>query len=89
MRAWVRERPISSKQRRVTTIKTRAEGQELLALRIEQSGLSTKAFAKAVMKRDPRIIRRWLDMSQVIPQVVLNFLEAPEPCWPQEVDGNR
>ena len=73
----------------MTVIKTRTEARDLLELRIEQSGLRTKGFAMQVLKRDHRIIRRWLDLSQVIPSVVMDFLEAPEPCWPQEVDGNR
>lgn len=69
--------------------KTKAEARDLLVLRITQSDLGAGGFARNVLKRDPRIVRRWLDMTQTIPQVVVDFLVQPEPCWPQEVDGNR
>ncbi len=72
------------------TVKTRREARDLLEQRIEESGLKSKSFAIRILKRDPRIIRKWLDLSQHIPQIVLDFLEAPEPApWPVEVDGNR
>ena len=69
--------------------KTKAEARDLLVLRIAQSDLKAGGFARSVLKRDPRIVRRWLDMTQTIPQVVVDFLEQPEPSWPQEVDGNK
>ncbi len=62
---------------------TRHERAKLLKERIDQSGLSTSDFAVRVLKRDPRLIRRWLDKTQAIPLVVLDFLVQPEIApWP-------
>jgi len=61
---------------------TRAEQVALLERRIAESGLSARRFAVEVLTRDERTIRRWLAGDQ-IPQVVLDFLEDPQPApWP-------
>ena len=65
-------------------IRTRQEGQDLLAQRIKDANMTTKKFAKNVLKRDARIVMRWLDGTQAIPDVVMDFLLNPEPAeWPQ------
>lgn len=62
---------------------TRAEEVALLKRRIEESGLSTRAFAMEVLRRDGRTVRRWLAGNSPIPQLVLDFLEDPTPApWP-------
>lgn len=53
---------------------------ELLAKRIAESGLSQREFAVTVLLRDERTIRRWLAGDSPIPEPVLRFLSATEPC---------
>jgi hypothetical protein len=50
---------------------------ELLRARIQQSGLSTGQYAKTVLVRDERTVRRWLAGDQDIPAAVLEFLKEP------------
>jgi len=62
---------------------TRTEQAALLLRRIEESGLSSQQFAVRVMRRDPRMIRKWIARESPIPQTVLAFLEKPtEAPWP-------
>lgn len=64
-------------------MKTRAEQTELLERRISESGLSARRFAVEVLRRDERTIRRWLSADSPIPQIVLDWLEAPSRApWP-------
>ena len=44
---------------------------------IEGSGMSQQAFARDVVSRDPRTVRRWL-AGEVIPPVAVDFLERIE-----------
>lgn len=63
--------------------KTRAEEIALLERRIDESGLSIRAFAREVLLRDDRTLRRWLAGDNPIPQIVMDFLEEPRPApWP-------
>jgi hypothetical protein len=55
---------------------TRAEQIATLRLSIGRSGLSNSAFARQVLLRDPRTLRRWLSGKQAIPAVVLDNLQA-------------
>lgn len=65
------------------TPKTREEWSELLARRIEESGLAARRFARDVLRRDERTIRRWLALDSPIPQEVQDFLVDPKPApWP-------
>ena len=43
---------------------------------IERSGLSASAFARDVLIREPRTIRRWLAGDSPIPAVVCEWIEA-------------
>lgn len=43
---------------------------------IERSGLSARAFARDVLLRDERTVRRWLAGDSPIPEPVLAFLKA-------------
>ncbi len=64
-------------------IQTRAEGVALLTRRIEESGLSASRFARDVLIRDPRTVRRWFSGDGPIPRRVLEWLEQPEVApWP-------
>ena len=64
-------------------IKTREEAAALLERRLQESGLSTERFAVEVMVRQARTVRRWLDRSSPIPNVVLDKLEEPKVApWP-------
>lgn len=47
---------------------------ELLRAAIDHSGLSNSAYARQVLVRDPRQLRRWL-AGQPIPEAVGRFLE--------------
>jgi hypothetical protein len=49
---------------------------DLLRSAIERSGLSARAFAKDILLRDERTVRRWLAGDSPIPQPVLEFLKA-------------
>lgn len=66
-------------------MRTRAEGKNLLEKRVAESGLSVTRFALDVLHRDPREVRRWLDLSRAIPNVVMDWLENPTPHpWPEQ-----
>lgn len=63
--------------------RTRNEERELLEQRIEESGLKTSAFARDVLIREPRTVRRWLAGDSPIPNRVKEWLEDPTPApWP-------
>lgn len=49
---------------------------DLLRHVIECSGLSARAFAREVLIRDERTIRRWLAGDSPIPEPVVAFLKA-------------
>lgn len=53
---------------------TQEEQITLLRTEIVRTGLSTVAYAKLVLLRDPRIVRRWLNGTSPIPLQVLRFL---------------
>lgn len=64
-------------------IQTRAEAVALLRRRLAESGLSTGEFARAVLTRDPRTVRKWVADESPIPEVVLDKLETPKVApWP-------
>lgn len=49
---------------------------EQLRHAIRQSGLSSSAYARQVLVREPRTIRRWLAGQSPIPAAVVAFLNA-------------
>ena len=55
-------------------IATRAETVALLRAAIVRSGLSASRYARDVLVRDPRTVRRWLKGDSPIPQRVVDFL---------------
>lgn len=61
-----------------TEAERRAEEQRLslLALReaVKSSGLSTEDYAKHILLREGRTVRRWLKAESPIPQVVCQWL---------------
>ncbi len=66
------------------------EAMVLLGKRIEESGLRTGTFARDVLIREPRTIRRWLDGSSPIPKRVREWLQAPQVApWPREEAGRE
>lgn len=56
---------------------------ELLEKAIEASGFSARRFAKDVLIRDERTVRRWLAGDSPIPKPVVEFLKArvTGPPW--------
>ena len=58
------------------TTATRSSEIALLRLVIQRSGLSITEYAKTVLVRDPRTLRRWLSGERQIPQAVLDRLQA-------------
>lgn len=63
--------------------RTRTEEIALLERRIKESGLETGPFARDVLIREPRTVRRWLDSSSPIPKRVLEWLRDPPVApWP-------
>ena len=56
--------------------KARAERVALLRSAIARSGLSARQFARRVLVRDERTVRRWLAADSPIPDVVLRFLDG-------------
>jgi hypothetical protein len=63
--------------------RTRTERIELLRTAIEASGLSASRFAREVLLREDRTVRRWLSGESPIPNIVAAWLESPEPMpWP-------
>ena len=64
-------------------LRTRTDEIGLLEKRIEESGLDTSPFARDVLIREPRTIRRWLDGSSPIPNRVKEWLQDPQVApWP-------
>lgn len=59
--------------------RTITERIELLEQRIEESGLKTGAFARDLLIREPRTVRRWLAGESPIPNRVLEWLQDPQP----------
>lgn len=53
----------------------RTEAIAQLRAAIVASGLSVSAYARQVLIRDPRTVRRWLAGDSPIPQSVRDFLE--------------
>jgi hypothetical protein len=58
----------------MTAIAMPAADIKTLQKAIEASGLSDRRFAKEVLIRDERTVRRWLAGKSPIPGVVLEFL---------------
>lgn len=56
-----------------------SEPVELLRTAIERSGLSARAFAKDILLRDERTVRRWLAGDSPIPQAVIDWLRGSLP----------
>jgi hypothetical protein len=57
---------------------------KLLLRRIDESGLSQRQWAKTVVYRDERTIRRWVSGESPVPSVLWPFLDNPVPApWPQ------
>lgn len=54
---------------------TRAEQGTMLREAIRRSGLSARQYAKQILVRDERTIRRWLSGESPIPDAVVRFLE--------------
>lgn len=52
---------------------------DLLRRSIAASGLSTTAYARNVVLRRPREVRRWLDGSKPIPKSVARWLALHSP----------
>jgi hypothetical protein len=48
---------------------------EILRTAIERSGLPARVFARDILLRDERTIRRWLAGDSPIPQAVIEWLE--------------
>jgi hypothetical protein len=53
---------------------TRAEAMALLRAAIDRTGLSASKYARVVLIRDPRTLRRWLSGESPIPQAVLDLI---------------
>lgn len=49
---------------------------DLLREAIERSGLSARAFAREILLRDERTVRRWLAGDSPIPEPVIAFLKS-------------
>ena len=49
---------------------------DLLRAAITASGLSTTQYAKVVLIRDGRTLRRWLSGESPIPRSVIDYLET-------------
>ncbi len=68
-------------------IRTKEEAVDLLRLRIEESGLSAGEFARDVLLRDERTVRRWTSSAGPIPRRVLEWLQEPKVApWPRPLD---
>ena len=55
---------------------TRWEAIALLRAAITRTGLSASEYARSVLIRDPRTVRRWLSGESPIPQAVLDLITA-------------
>lgn len=49
---------------------------EQLRAAIQASGLSASAYARNILIRDPRTVRRWLAGDAPIPKSVLDYLKG-------------
>ena len=56
---------------------TRAAQIAELRAAIHRSGLSNSAYARDILIRDPRSLRRWLSGKNPIPRAVLDRLSKP------------
>ena len=66
-----------------TEPKTQAESIDLLSERIDESGLSSRQFARRVLLREALTVRRWLSGERPIPKLVQEWLVQPEKApWP-------
>lgn len=54
--------------------RTRTEQIEALRRAIAASGLSMSDYARTVLIREPRTVRRWITGDSPIPQAVLDYL---------------
>ena len=54
---------------------TRSEAVALLRAAIQRAGLSASEYARTVLVRDPRTVRRWLSGQSPIPQAVLDLIQ--------------
>ena len=67
----------------MTDRRTAYEWRTLLAERIKESGLRTAPFARDVLIREPRTVRRWLSADSPIPNRVKEWLQGPTVApWP-------
>lgn len=55
------------------------DDRDLLARVIDASGLTRSQYAKRVLLREPRTIRRWMDGDSPIPRVVAEYLHRIAP----------
>ena len=56
---------------------------KLLLRRIKESGLSQRQWAKRVVYRDERTIRRWVSGESPVPSVIYPLLDNLVPApWP-------
>lgn len=63
--------------------RTSTEEIQLLEQRIDESGLKTGPFARDVLIREPRTVRRWLTGESPIPNRVKEWLQDPQVApWP-------
>ena len=74
---------------------TRAAEIARLREAIRASGLSITEYARSVLVRDPRTVRRWLAGDRQIPRAVLERIMDPEPadvcgtCGKPDCPGER
>lgn len=57
-----------------TTTEEQAAALALLRELLKSSGMSASAYARDVLVRDPRTLRRWLNGDGAIPRTVIDFL---------------
>lgn len=51
---------------------------------VTESGLTAEAFARDVLLREPRTVRRWISGENPIPQLVVQWLANPKQRpWPK------
>ncbi|MEK9505554.1 hypothetical protein [Gaopeijia maritima] len=56
----------------------------LLRARIEKSGLSARRFAREVLLREDRTVRRWIARDSPVPLIVGDWLLEPKAMpWPK------
>ena len=59
--------------------RTRAQQIETLRRAITASGLSARQYARTVLVREERTVRRWLAGDSPIPRAVLDKIGTPTP----------